>query len=85
MIAVIRGPYSRRGRHILRRAAARRGPTGAATRDELVLAHPHRYRRQVEHLMPLQAHLGRVRQISTATHARAGLVPQPLLRVGDQS
>jgi hypothetical protein len=53
-----------------------------------VLGHPHRYRGQVKHLenlTPLKAHLGRVRQIGAATHARAGLVLQPLVRVGDQS
>jgi hypothetical protein len=84
MIAVIRGPYSRRRRHTLRRAAARRSPTGAATRNELMLGDPHRYWGQVEHLIPLQAHLGCVRQICAAIHARAGLVPLPLVRVGDQ-
>jgi hypothetical protein len=50
----------------------------------LVLGHPHRYRRQVEHLPPLDTHLRRVRQIRTAAHTRTRLMPQPLVRIGDQ-
>ena len=49
-----------------------------------MLGHPHRHRRQVEHLPPLHTHLGRGRQISTASGALAGLMPQPLVRIGHQ-
>ena len=49
-----------------------------------MLGHPHRHRRQVEHLPPLDTHLGRGRQISTASGALAGLMPQPLVRIGHQ-
>ena len=33
----------------------------AAARDELVLGHPHPYRREVEYLPPLHTHLRRAR------------------------
>lgn len=49
-----------------------------------MLNHPHRQRRQVEHLPPLHTYFRRLRQISATPHARARLVPHPLLRVLDQ-
>ncbi len=84
MIAVIRGPYSHRRRHTLRRFTAGGRPASTAARDQLVLGHPHRHRGQVKHLPPLHTHLGRVSQIGATADTRTGLTPQPLMRIGDQ-
>ena len=77
-------PVLHRRGHTRRRRAAGRGPARAAPRDQLMLGHPHRHRWQVEHLPQLHTHLGRGRQISTASGAMAGLMPQPLVRIGHQ-
>jgi hypothetical protein len=64
-----------------RGAGAHRAP--AATRDELMLSHPHPQRGQVEHLAALQAHLGGLSQVGAAAAAAVGLVAHPLVRIGD--
>lgn len=76
-------PVLHRRGHALGRGTASGGPTATAARDELVFGHPHRHRRQVEHLPPLHTPLGCVRQVGSAAGARAGLMPQPLVRVID--
>jgi hypothetical protein len=76
-------PVLDRGAHPLRRGAAGGGSARAAPRDELVLDHLHRHRRQVEHLPAFHPHLRRVHQACAAAGARAGLVPAPLIRVVD--
>ena len=48
-----------------------------------MLGHPHRHRGQVEHLPPLHIHLRRAYQVRAAASARTGLMPQPLVRIGD--
>jgi hypothetical protein len=77
-------PVLHRRAHPVRRHAAGGGPTAATARDQLVLGHPHRDRRQVEHLAALHPDLGRTGQIPAAPSTRAGLVPQPFVRVVHQ-
>jgi hypothetical protein len=84
MIAVIRGPYSHRRRHTLRRHTAGPDPARASARDQLMLNHLHRHRRQVDHLPPLHTHLHGARQIRTTPRAQTRLMPPPLVRVIDQ-
>ena len=84
MIAVIRGPYYTGALTSSGAGTAGGGPTATAAPDELVFGHPHHHRRQVEHLAPLHTHLGCTHQVGSAAGARAGLVPQPLVRVIDQ-
>jgi hypothetical protein len=84
MIAVIRGPYSHWRRHTLRRHTAGPDPARASARDQLMLNHLHRHRRQVDHLPPLHTHLHGARQIRTTPRAQTRLMPPPLVRVIDQ-
>ena len=77
-------PVLHRRAHPLRRRGAGGGPAPTAAGDELVLGDPHRHRRKVEHLPALHPHLGSVHEVRPAARARTGLVPLPLVRVGDQ-
>lgn len=67
--AAISSPTFRR-RHALRGGAAAGGPARTAARDQLVLGHLHRHRRQVEHLAAFHTHLRGTRQVRSAPGAR---------------
>ena len=49
-----------------------------------MLDDPHPKGWQIEHLAAFHPHLGSVGEVRAAARARAGLVPAPLVRVGDQ-
>ena len=76
-------PVLHRRGHTLRAPCRRWWPHTAAARHQLVLDHPHRHRRQVEHLPPLHRDLGHVRQVVPHPPQRPRLVPLHLVRVSD--
>jgi hypothetical protein len=77
------GPVLHRRTHTIWRDTAGRRPAHATARDHLMLGHPHRHRRQVEHLPLLHAGFRGTGKPLTATNTRPGLVPNPLVRVGN--
>jgi hypothetical protein len=61
------------------------GSAAAAAGDQLMLGHPHPDRGQVEHLPALHTHPWGRAQVGAAATARARLMPQDLVRIGDLS
>jgi hypothetical protein len=79
-----RSPYYPATLRGLPASGAGGGSAPTAAGDELVLDDPHLEGWQIEHLATFHPHLGSVGEVRAAARARAGLVPLPLVRVGDQ-